>query len=361
MLLLAMQTKLLLWSSRDRTALSSLTSCCMIWRALLSWMNNQTMLAPLKQPIVFEIEGFDFPPGSGPFLFLVALLVYMLVLLGNGVVVCVIVLDRKLHRPMFVMICHLVVCDLLGATAVLPRLMMDFLTGQKKIVYPAAITQAFCIHVYGVAMQTILGAMAYDRYVAVCESLRYHTIMTSSRMHVCCALAWLVAIVLIGVLFSFHLNVPLCSQTIQHVYCSNRGILNLACIPTPDNNVYGLSMTWSLTTAVFVIIAFSYIKILAAAVKQGRMDSSVRSKAFHTCSSHLVVYILYQIASMIVIVSLRFPAAKNMWKLCSIMITIFPPAVNPIIYGLVSKELRTSILQNLFGWVKKKRIGFRAS
>ncbi|RVE63422.1 hypothetical protein OJAV_G00135950 [Oryzias javanicus] len=199
------------------------------------------------------------------------------------------------------------------------------------------------------------------RYVAVCEPLRYHTIMTSTRMHVCCALAWLVAVVLIAVLFSFHFNVPLCGQTIQHVYCSNRGILNLACVATPNNNVYGLSMTWSLSTAVFVVIAFSYIKILAATVKQGRTDSSVRSKAFHTCSSHLVVYILYQIALMIVIVSLRFPAAKNMWKFCSIMVTIFPPAVNPIIYGLVSKELRTSILQNLFGWVKKKHIGFRTS
>ncbi|XP_078786764.1 olfactory receptor 2K2-like isoform X2 [Oryzias latipes] len=333
----------------------------MSWISLLPWMNNQTMLVPLQQPIVFEIEGFDILPGSGPFFFLLALLVYMLVLLGNGVVACVIVLDKKLHRPMFVMICHLVVCDLMGATAVLPHLMMDFLMGQKKIIYPAAISQAFCIHVYGTAVQTILGAMAYDRYVAVCEPLRYQTIMTSTRMHLCCALAWLVAFVLIAILFSFHLNVPLCGKTIQHVYCSNRGILNLACIPTPDNNLYGLSMTWSLSTAVFVIIAFSYIKILTVTLKQGRTDSSVRSKAFQTCSSHLMVYILYQIALLIVIVSLRFPTAKNMWKFCSIMITIFPPAVNPIIYGLVSKELRTSIIQNFFGWVKKKQLGFRTS
>uniref|UniRef100_A0A8C7Z399 G-protein coupled receptors family 1 profile domain-containing protein n=1 Tax=Oryzias sinensis TaxID=183150 RepID=A0A8C7Z399_9TELE len=185
-------------------------------RALLPWMNNQTMLVPLQQPIVFEIEGFDILPGSGPFFFLLALLVYMLVMLGNGVVACVIVLDKKLHRPMFVMICHLVVCDLMGATAVLPHLMMDFLMGHKKIVYPAAIIQAFCIHFYGTAVQTILGAMAYDRYVAVCEPLRYQTIMTSTRMHLCCALAWSVAFVLIAVLFSFHLNVPLCGKTIQH-------------------------------------------------------------------------------------------------------------------------------------------------
>ncbi|XP_024121693.1 olfactory receptor 2K2-like [Oryzias melastigma] len=318
-------------------------------------MNNQTMLAPLKQPIVFEIEGFDFPPGSGPFLFLVALLVYMLVLLGNGVVVCVIVLDRKLHRPMFVMICHLVVCDLLGATAVLPRLMMDFLTGQKKIVYPAAITQAFCIHVYGVAMQTILGAMAYDRYLAVCEPLRYHTIMTSARLHFCCALAWIVALVLIAVLLSFHMNAPLCGHIIRHVYCSNRGILNLACSATPTNNIYGLCMTWSVSTVVFIIIAFSYIRILTDSYKQRITDSKcsagsalVRSKAFQTCAPHLVIYTLYQIASVIIVVSYRFPAVHpNLIKFFSILFIIVPPTFNPVIYGLVIKELRTSIIQKI--------------
>lgn len=122
------------------------------------------MVTPLKQPIVFELEGFYVPPGYGSLLFFLALFNYVVVLLGNGVVLCVIVIDKNLHRPMFVLVCNLVVCDLLGATAVLPRLMMHFLTGQKRITYILAITQAFCVHTYGCAVQTILGAMAYDRY-----------------------------------------------------------------------------------------------------------------------------------------------------------------------------------------------------
>lgn len=127
-------------------------------------MENETMITPLKQPIVFELEGFHVPPGYSSFLFFLALLNYMLTLLGNGVVACIIVIDKNLHRPMFVLICHLVACDLIGATAVLPRLMVHFLTGQKKIAYLTAIAQGFCVHMYGVAVQTILGAMAYDRY-----------------------------------------------------------------------------------------------------------------------------------------------------------------------------------------------------
>ncbi|XP_021168823.2 olfactory receptor 2K2-like [Fundulus heteroclitus] len=309
-------------------------------------MENLTMGAPLKQPIVFELVGFDVPPGQGPFLFFLALCAYTVVLLGNGVVICVIVMDRNLHRPMFVMICHLVVCDLLGATAVLPHLMMHFLTGQKNIFYLSAIAQGFCVHTYGAAMQTILGVMAYDRYIAVCEPLRYHSIMTSARLHSCCALAWIVALLLIAGLFSFHINLPYCSRIIQHVYCSNKIMMNLACAPTPVSNIYGLVITWTVSTSMFIFIALSYIRILQAAFKQGRTDSSVRSKALQTCATHFIVYVVYEVTTLIIVVSYRFPStSQNMKKFLGMLFIIAPPAINPIIYGLVSKELRTSIFQ----------------
>ncbi|XP_015252427.1 PREDICTED: olfactory receptor 52E4-like isoform X2 [Cyprinodon variegatus] len=277
----------------------------MIWRAVLLWMENQT--TPLKQPIVFELEGINVQPGTGTFLFLLALLAYIVVLLGNGVVICVIMTDRNLHRPMFVIICHLMVCDLLGATMVLPRLMMNLLMGIKKIAYIPAIAQAFCAHTYGAAMLTILSVMAYDRYIAVCEPLR----------------------------------------TINQLYCSNRDILNLACIPTPISDIYGLAMTWSLSTVTFILIAFSYIRILSVAIKQGRTDTSLRIKAFQTCAPHIVVYVLFQIASLIVIVSYRFPSlSQNIKKFFSILIFIIPPIMNPIVYGLVSKDLRVSFIKH---------------
>ncbi|XP_068587724.1 olfactory receptor 2K2-like [Cebidichthys violaceus] len=258
------------------------------------------MVTPLKQPIVFHLEGFYVPPGYGAFLFFLALFYYIVMLLANGVVLCVIVMDKNLHRPMFVMVCNLVVCDLLGATAVLPRLMMHFLMGQKKIAYIPAITQAFSVHMYGAAVQTVLAVMAYDRYIAVCEPLRYHAIMTPARLHSCCGLAWFIAVLLIAVLFIFHMNAPLCGNVIQHVYCSNRAILNLACSPTPINNIY---------------------------------------------------------ASVVLIVSARFPSlSQNIKKFFSILFIIIPPAMNPIIYGLVSKEIRASIIKH-FTNLHTKMIG----
>lgn len=122
------------------------------------------MVTPLKQPIMFELEGFYVPPGYGLLLFFLTLINYLLVLLGNGVVVSIIVIDKNLHRPMFIMVCNLLVCDLLGATAVMPRLMMHFLMGERRIAYIPAICQAFSVHFYGAAAQNVLAAMAYDRY-----------------------------------------------------------------------------------------------------------------------------------------------------------------------------------------------------
>uniref|UniRef100_A0A674NGW9 G-protein coupled receptors family 1 profile domain-containing protein n=1 Tax=Takifugu rubripes TaxID=31033 RepID=A0A674NGW9_TAKRU len=87
-------------------------------------MENLTMLTPLKNPVVFELVGFYVPPGSGPLFFCMALIAYLLTLLANGVVAGVILIDKSLHRPMFIMICHLVVCNVLGATTMLPCLML---------------------------------------------------------------------------------------------------------------------------------------------------------------------------------------------------------------------------------------------
>ncbi|XP_076025310.1 olfactory receptor 2F1-like [Genypterus blacodes] len=248
-------------------------------------MENVTVAMPLKQPIVFEVEGFHVPEDQGPLLFFLALLNYTVVLLANGVVLGAIVLDRALHRPMYVMICNLAACDLLGATAVLPRLMLHFLTGHKRIPYALAIAQGFSVHTYGVAVQTILAVMAYDRLIAVCEPLRYQAIMTPARLLSCCVLAWLAALLCIGVLFGLNVGTPLCGNIIQHIFCSNRSILNLACSPTPINNIY---------------------------------------------------------------------VSKNLKKFFGIMLIIVPPAVNPIIYGLVSKELRSSIIRLFSKQIKPK-------
>lgn len=107
-------------------------------------------------------------------------------------------------------------------------------------------------------------------------------------------------------------------------------------------------MTWTLSTSVFLLIAFSYARILHSAIRRDRTGFTVNTKALRICATHLVVYLFYRISTLIIIVSIRFPSlTQNMRKFCSILFIIVPPAINPVIYGLISKELRTSIIRQL--------------
>lgn len=114
-------------------------------------------------------------------------------------------------------------------------------------------------------------------------------------------------------------------------------------------------MTWTLSTSTFLIIAFSYIRILQATVKRGRTSVTIHNKAFRTCATHLIVYVVYEIASLVIIVSRRFPSlSPNIKKFCSILFIIVPPAINPMIYGLISKELRGSISKHFSTQISQK-------
>ncbi|XP_072317846.1 olfactory receptor 52H1-like [Eucyclogobius newberryi] len=187
------------------------------------------------------------------------------------------------------------------------------------------------------------------RYVAVCEPLRYHSIMTPLRLFWLCFWSWFLALVLIGILFGLHAGSRFCGTLIQHVYCSNRGILQLACEPTPINNYYGAAITYVVNISVFLVTAFSYTRILLAVLGHGGHDPvQTRSKALQTCVPHLVVYVLFNVGVIIIIISYRFPVlTPNMKKLISILFIIVPPTVNPLIYGLVSRELRSAICRQL--------------
>ncbi|XP_064159792.1 olfactory receptor 10A6-like [Anguilla rostrata] len=306
-------------------------------------MENKSYV-PLKQPIIFQLEGFIVPKETAHLLFALSLLGYLATLTGNGVVCVAIFAEKSLHKPMYVMICNLVACDLLGGTAMLTRLMSDFLSEERTITYVAAIFQAFSMHTYGSATQTILSVMAYDRYVAICEPLRYHTIMTKGKLVGLCLTAWLIAFGLVLILFVMNVTTPLCGTLIVHVYCSNRSILRLACHPTPYNDIYGLVMTWSLSTGSFLVIAFSYIKILVACLVV-RKETNKR-KVIQTCAPHLVAYVIFEITSIIIIMSYRIPEiSENMKKFCSILSIILPPIINPIIYGLVMRDIRVNIIK----------------
>ncbi|XP_036391835.1 olfactory receptor 52H1-like [Megalops cyprinoides] len=292
---------------------------------------------------VLRLQGFDLPPHGAYVAFVFATLSYLSILFCNLVLLITITINKSLHQPMYLLLFNLPINDLIGSTALFPQLIKELLLDTRYIEVSNCITQAFFIHLYGAGSVLILSVMAYDRYIAICNPLRYGTIMTTSHIIKIITSVWLVDFILIGVLFYLLLRLPRCRSFISHPYCDNPSLLTLVCADTTINNIYGLLITASTQVGGVGMILYTYLQILIACFKSKRSDT--KSKALQTCATHLAVFLLLECLGLFTIISYRIKElSPHMRRMIGVSTMIFPPTLNPIIYGLRTKEIRQKIM-----------------
>ncbi|XP_031433539.1 olfactory receptor 4E1-like [Clupea harengus] len=296
------------------------------------------------------IQGLEMSESSTYPVFFTLLFVYIALLITNIGVVVIIIAERSLHEPMYLLFCNLSVNDILGNTILIPRVLLDIVSKERLISYGACVTQAFFSHTYGSASHTILIIMAIDRYVAICNPLRYSAIMTAKAVVTLSVSAWAVSVVLVGVLLSLTIRLSRCRSHINHAFCDNASLFKLSCEDVSINNIYGLFYTVVLFSSSMGIVAVTYIRI--AVICWTKKNAELNSKAIQTCASHLVLYLIMLLMGYIIIIMHRFPEDQSLRKIIAILFHVVPAHLNPIIYGLQTKHLRLKILQ-IFG---KKRI-----
>ncbi|XP_044077176.1 olfactory receptor 146 [Siniperca chuatsi] len=272
---------------------------------------------------------------------------YVIIIFVNVGIVVLIFIDKSLHQPMYLLFCNLPVNDILGNSIMVPRLLSDILLppSERLISYYECVVQAFTSHMFGTTSHTVLMIMAFDRYVALCNPLRYAAIMTNKMVIKLTVSAWGVAFVLVGILLGLTIRLNRCRTLITNPYCDNASLFKLSCESVFINNIYGLTFTVVLFTASIGTMVLTYTKITVICLTS--KNKSLNSKALRTCSTHLFVYLMMFLCGMLIIILHRFPQTSDYRKLSAILFHIIPGSLNPIIYGVQSKEIR-KFLSKLF-------------
>ncbi|XP_062261727.1 olfactory receptor 8G17-like [Platichthys flesus] len=288
-----------------------------------------------------QLEGLKVTQVSVYPVFFFFFLSYIVINLANIGILVLIFIDKNLHQPMYLLFCNLPVNDIMGNSIMLPGVMSDILRppSERLISYYECVLQAFTTHIYGTTCHTILMIMAFDRYVAICNPLRYAAIMTSNMVVKLTVSAWGVAFVLVGILLGLTIRLNRCRTLIMNPYCDNASLFKLSCESVFINNIYGLTFTVVLFSASIGSIVLTYAKITVVCVTS--KNQSLNSKALKTCSTHLCLYLIMLCSGMIVIILHRFPQYSDYRKLSAILFHVIPGSLNPVIYGVQSREIRT--------------------
>ncbi|XP_078122039.1 olfactory receptor 52K1-like [Sander vitreus] len=295
--------------------------------------------------LILQLEGLKVTEVSVYPVFLFFFFSYLIIILANVGIVVVVFLDKSLHQPMYLLFCNLPVNDIIGNSIMLPRLLSDILRppSERIISYYECLVQAFTTHVYGTTCHTVLMIMAFDRYVAICNPLRYAAIMTNKMVIKLTVSAWGVALVMVGILLGLTIRLNRCRTLITNPYCDNASLFKLSCEDVSINNVYGLAYTVVLFIGSIGSTVLTYTKITVVCLMSN--NKSLNSKALKTCSTHLFAYLIMLSSGMLVILLHRFPQYSDYRKMAAILFHIIPGCLNPIIYGVQSKEIRKFLSQ----------------
>ncbi|XP_072466308.1 olfactory receptor 52D1-like [Notamacropus eugenii] len=273
-------------------------------------------------------------------------LVYMMAVLGNGALLFIIKSDHSLHEPMYLFLSMLSVADLILTTTTLPKILSLFWFNDGEINFEACLMQMYLIHSLSTMESGFILAMAFDRYVAICNPLRHPTVLTHTVIESLGLVILFRGVVLISPYPLLLRWLPYCKTTIiSHTYCEFMALVELVCVPTRIQRVYGLIIAFLTGGMDFILIMCSYVLILRAVFNLPSNDA--RLKTLGTCGSHVWVILVFYPPAFFSFLTHRFGhhIAPHVHIFVANIYILIPPMVNPIIYGIKTKHIRKRFLK----------------
>ncbi|XP_007939212.2 olfactory receptor 51L1 [Orycteropus afer afer] len=316
---------------------------------MVVWNSSDAM-----EPI-FILRGFPGLEHIHSWLSIPFFLAYFVAFIGNVTILSVIWVESSLHQPMYYFLCILALTDLGMSLSTLPTMLAVLWLDIQKIQANACYTQLFFIHMFTFLESSVLLAMAFDRFVAICCPLHYSVILTNSiigKIGLVCLLRSMGVVLPTPLLLRHyhycHIN------ALSHAFCLHQDVLKLSCSDARINSIYGLCVVIVTLGVDSVFILLSYVLILNAVL--GIASREERLKALNTCVSHICVVLIFFVPVIGVSMVHRF--GKHLSPIVHVLMAdvylLLPPVLNPVVYSVRTKQIRLGILRK-FG-IERRRL-----
>ncbi|XP_056436405.1 olfactory receptor 1019-like [Gadus chalcogrammus] len=293
---------------------------------------------------LFTLSGLNYTMDQKIVLFSFFLLWYIAILFFNISIIVIIIMDKRLHEPMYIFLCNLCINGLYGTAGFFPKFLWDLLTSHV-ISYAQCMVQGFVVHSASITDLSILALMAYDRYVAICRPLVYYSVMTKQRVSIFVFFSWFIPLNAMFANSVSLVGMPLCGSHINRLYCVNWMIVQLACSTRKVTAILGyINIIFYFSHGVFIGWSYMYL------IKMCLASKDKMGKFMATCVPHLLSMIIFSFALSLDVLYMRFGSktlSQNLMNFISIEFLLFPSFMNPLIYGFKLTKIRNIILSFL--------------
>ncbi|XP_035290704.1 olfactory receptor 1030-like [Anguilla anguilla] len=276
------------------------------------------------------------------------LLLYITICLANIMLISLIYVDRSLHEPMYVFLCSLFMNELHGSTTFFSVLLLHILADTHEIAIAYCNVQSFFLHAYGTTEMYNLAVMAYDRYLSICHPLHYSSRMNSCKMYSLIVFTWSFSFFKFVIPMSLRLQLPLCGNIIDKLYCANYALVRLSCQNIFLNNILGV-FSLVLSVAVPLIpILFSYVNIVRISYKSPK---EAQVKALNTCSPQVISLLYFSVSGFFEMVETQFDLTyvpQLIRNVCMVYLFACPQILNPVMYGVRLTKIRKAFKKRFF-------------
>ncbi|XP_073410942.1 olfactory receptor 2D3-like [Dendrobates tinctorius] len=271
--------------------------------------------------------------------FALFLMIYLVTVIGNILIIVLTKMDHRLQAPMYFLLRNLAFLDICYTATTVPQMLVNLIMEQLAISLPACIIQLFVFLSLAASESSLLAAMAYDRYVAICNPLRYSVMMSKEVCLHMLSGTWVIGSVYGAIHTANTFRLPLCgSNILNHYFCDIPPLLKISCIDTTPNEATVFALGGFLMLGCFLMIFRSYIQILISVLSIPK--GCGRMKGLSTCGSHFIVVMLFYGSGGLMYFRPKSKELTDKEWLLSLFYTSFTPLLNPLIYSLRNKDIQ---------------------